>query len=416
MINYRNLWVGLYVLSALIAAIFFGFNGKLDGDFVGILLPDKGLLVIATICVIASYIIWMGPVFRAIEKVSVTSFFTQKPRKDGLPNGEKYISLFVLILQLLFAIYFLIEGVGVAGSTRRADTWLKYIWVTFPPDAIFLVYYGLCRKSRWFLPNLSIYVLSNFLRGWLGFWMIVMFIEGAYQFREKKVSWKKILVLIVPFVWIVPYLITFKWKIRGFGISYLTSANNVFSAISETDWWWSISNTIATTLMRLQHLDSVIVIISNATSLSENLKNREFLYVFEEGLPQFTIERLLNITRIPDIHLKLLDYFAVHRPPEGVISNTHPGLVGWFWMLPGWCSVVYIGYVLLLSLSGVWLAKKLGESSLLIEIVWFAWLGWLMNGWFAAYIEFMQAIIVMILLRIMIERSANFRFVSSNGH
>ena len=87
---------------------------------------------------------------------------------------------------------------------------------------------------------------------------------------------------------------------------------------------------------------------------------------------------------------------------QGVVSNTHSGLVGWFWITPGWW-LAYVGYLLLLAWLGVWLAKKQENAGLLVEFAWFAGLIWLMNGWFGAYIEYLQAMVVILCARIIIK-------------
>ena len=62
-----------------------------------------------------------------------------------------------------------------------------------------------------------------------------------------------------------------------------------------------------------------------------------------------------------------------------------------------------VGYLLLLAWLGVWLAKKQENAGLLVEFAWFAGLIWLMNGWFGAYIEYLQAMVVILCARIIIK-------------
>ena len=190
------------------------------------------------------------------------------------------------------------------------------------------------------------------------------------------------------------------YTIRKFGNAYILNLDNLSGVFNSVNWWESMARACESVLMRFQHLDIVINMINNSIVLSEKLHNREFLYFFEEGLPQFTLERMLGWTRVPDIHIKLIDYFAVYPAGSGVVSNTHTGLVGWLWIIPEWAPV-YLGYVLMLTWAGVWLAKKLGASDGIVELVWFAVLVWVMNGWFGAYIEFLQALVVVLMLKLL---------------
>jgi len=399
-VNYlRIFWLGIYILAAIVAASLFAARGMLGGDSVGIPLPDIRTLIVATSSVVIFYLIWMGPVFNALEKLSISPL-VERWKDSGLPEDDKLVSIFVLIVQGSFLIYCFVEGAGVAGSTKRVDLAIKYVWILLPADVIFFVYYAMYRQSRWFLPSLILYILSNMLRGWLGFWLIIAFLEGAFRIREKRFDWKKISLTMSLFVYAIPFLIEIKWAIRKFGNAYILNWQNLSSVVNNVNWWESIVRACESVLMRLQHLDIMINIIINSTALSEKLRGREFLYFFEEGLPQFTLERLLGWARVPDIHIRLIDYFAVYPAGSGVVSNTHTGLVGWLWIIPEWAPV-YLIYVLMLTWAGIWLAKKLGANQGTVELVWFAVLVWVMNGWFGAYIEFLQALVVVLMLKLL---------------
>lgn len=403
--NFRILWLGLYIVAAIVAASIFAATGMLGGDSVDIPLPNFRTLIVASSSVVISYLVWMGPVFRVMEK-RIVAPWDARWREEGLPDDDRKISIFVLVLQLSFLAYCIVEGVGIAGSVKHVDIAIKYIWIALPADAIFLVYYAMYRQSYWFIPNLFTYILSNLLRGWLGFWLIILFLEVAFRLREKKIHWRGVGAALTLFFFFVPYLIEIKWAIRKFGNAYIFNLGNLYEIIKGVNWWESIVRASEAVLLRLQHLDIVIVIVDHAAMLSEKLHNREFLYFFEEGLPQFTLERLLGWPRVPDIHIKLIDYFAVHPAGGTTISNTHNGLVGWLWIAPEWI-VAYLGYVLILTWAGVWLVKKLGDTEGLAGLVWFAVLVWVMNGWFGAYIEFLQALAVVLIAKMLANKWNN---------
>lgn len=397
---FRHFWLGIYLLAAVAAAGLFAARGELGGDSVGIPLSDLRTLMAAVSCVAISYLVWMCSVFHSLEKIAVAPWFANGGR-GALPEDDKPISIFVLILQLSFLAYCIVEGVGVAGSVKHVDLAIKYIWILLPSDAIFFVYFALYRQSRWFLPNLVIYILSNMLRGWLGFWLIIAFLEGVYRIREKKFEWKKVSIAMALFFYLAPFLIEIKWAVRKFGNAYILNWENLVGVIGSVSWWDSFVRMSESVLMRLQHLDIVIDIVNNAGVLAEKLHEREFLYFFEEGLPQFVMERALGWPRVPDIHIKLIDYFAVYPAGSAAISNTHTGFVGWLWIIPE-LAPLYLMYVLMLIWFGIWLAKKLGATGGIVELVWYAVLVWVMNGWFGAYIEFLQALVAVIIAKMLV--------------
>jgi len=91
----------------------------LGGDTVGIPVPDLRTLIVAATCVVASYLVWMGPIYIAMEKVTVKPL-SASWKESRLPDDDRSISIFVFALQLSFLGYCLIEKMGVAGSIERS--------------------------------------------------------------------------------------------------------------------------------------------------------------------------------------------------------------------------------------------------------------------------------------------------------
>ena len=415
--NYKRIWLSAYILANLIGAMVFFVSDQLDGDLIGYPLPSYLILLVATIAVVASYLIWMGPIFNRIASIKVKAIFSRKKSND-VAYDSSIVGIVVLIIQICFLIFNSQEGVNVAGSRLQSDSSIRYLWILFAPDALFLVYYGLYRKSALFSPNLILYLISNAMRGWLGTWLIIFFIEGAYRLREGRLNWKKIILLMLVFIPFLPFLIELKWIIRELGTGGVLSLDEVFSRLStfvmDVDWWEAFFDSVRPIVMRFQHLANVIGIIDVSTDLSRGLTNGEFKYFFEEGLPQYTVEKILGVSVLPDIHVALLTYLIPEQLPVDSITNTHVGLVGWFWISPALVPF-YLLYLLSLSWLGVWLAKKAGGEGLLIDIIWFSWLGYLMNGWFAAYIEFIQTLVVLLFVRVVVAKFAFSRQSDASG-
>ncbi len=403
---YKYLWLGLYIFANLAAAIIFYVTGELDGDLIGYPLPDITILTAATFSVIISYIIWMGPVFSLLSSIKVRPFFSTNKGIDKAQE-ENIIGILVFSIQFIFLVFNIVEGVNVAGSRLHSDSPLRYIWILLAPDALFLIYYGLYRKSHLFLVNLIVFVVSNSMRGWLSTWLFVFFIEGAYRIRGNRLNFKKVVFALIVFLPLLPVLVELKWTIRELGTTGALNVNEVLGRllfyITDFNWLEAFTNTIRPIVMRLQHLASVIGIIDNADVISAGLNNREFLYFFEEGLPQYTFLKLFGNAGVPDIHNTLLAYLVPYQLPFETITNTHVGFVGWFWISPK-LFPLYLIYVGLLSWAGIFLAKLLRVNNLMTDIVWLAWLAYLMNGWLGAYIQFLQALIIMITIRMFLAK------------
>lgn len=402
---YRKIWLAIYVLANLFAATVFFVTDQLDGDLIGYPLPSYTILAVATFAVVVSYLIWMGPVFNIFSSLKVDPLISSWG-KSSIQYDERIVGIFVLLVQVLFFIFNFYEGLNVAGSREQSESPIRYFWILLAPDALFLVYYSLYRKSLFFAPNLIVYLVSNVTRGWLGMWVIVLFIEGAYRTHEGRLKWKKVLLLGGIFSLFLPILYQLKLAIRtstGGTFDVGEIAQRVLSVMSSMDWWDSSFGSIWPALMRFQHLANVIGIMDQSTWISEALEKREFLYFLEEGLPQYVFRKIFEFPSIPDIHLQLLTFLIPEQLPVDAITNTHVGLVGWLWISPE-LFLLYFMYLLLISGVGVWVAKKAGGTPLQMDLIWFAWLGFLMNGWFAAYIEFVQALVVLMCVRVFATR------------
>ena len=398
---YKTLWLGVYIFANLIAAILFFVSGELDGDLIGYPLPGNSVLVVATFSIVLSYLVWMGPVFNLLSKIRIRNVAFLKKTVDT-KRAELLVGGFVLCIQFFFLVFNMVEGVNIAGSRLHSDSPLRYLWILLAPDALFLIYYGLYRKSHLFLINLFVFVVSNSMRGWLSTWLFVFFIEGAYRIRENRLNFKKVVVALIVFLPFLPVLMELKWTIRELGSTGALNVNEVLDRllffVTNFNWWEAFTDTIRSIVMRLQYLANVIGIIDQADVISAGLTNRDFLYFFEEGLPQYTFLKLFGNASVPDIHNTLLTYLVPYQLPFETITNTHVGLVGWFWISPK-LFPLYLIYVGLLSWAGIFLTKLLRGNNLLTDIVWLVWLVYLMNSWFGAYIQFLQALVIMIILR-----------------
>ena len=117
------------------------------------------------------------------------------------------------------------EGVNIAGSLAVSESPIRFLWVLFVPDTLFLVYYGIYRKSRFFPPNLVLYLVSNVARGWLGMWIIVLFIEGAYRVFEGRIKWSKLILLGCLGFLSLPILYQLKLSIRTAKVASLDAVS-----------------------------------------------------------------------------------------------------------------------------------------------------------------------------------------------
>ena len=181
--NPRSPWLLFYIVVNVTAGIIIFNTSMLIGDLSEVQLHSTNILLLSVFIVIFSYFIFLVPIFGFFSRIKVRAL---KFRIDENLIGQR-IGLTILFLQILYLIFNLASGVNIAGSNNaRSDSVISLIWILIPVDLLFVIYYGLYREDRYFYSNLSLWLLSNFLRGWSGVFLVVVFMEWCRRFRRNQ--------------------------------------------------------------------------------------------------------------------------------------------------------------------------------------------------------------------------------------
>ena len=394
-LRHRWLLTGLFVIANLYAAWVFLSSGDLDPEFSAIQAPRFSVLLLAATGVVLSYWIFLWPIFRGLERIRILPYRALHPKVNG--SAERVVGWFVFGLQVLFLYFVISEGTYIAGSMKKSDSLLKWVAIFLVPDSVFMVYYGLYRRSSQFYPNLLAYLISNFIRGWSGMWLYVIFFEIAHRVRAGRFRWQPVLVLLCAVAALLPAVMYAKWTMRGFGGEFEALGSTLDFSLGEL-----YGVTFAWISMRVQHLSSVLAAIQGGDALRGALGSGSCQYFFEEGLPQFVLYRLFGLNEVRDVHSMIPELLLTLPVLDSEsVSVVHLGLSGWIWLLPAW-TPLYLVYVIGLGSIGVWMMKRMGGRGLAMDAIWLSWVLYLMNGWFAAYISFLQGLVIIAALRLVV--------------
>ena len=390
-INPRLFFSSIYIFCNIIACCFFLESGVLGGDFKGYPVEDSFVLVILALFVMCSYIVFLHFIFPLIDSISY--------KKKQVINLNLKFHIFVLFIQLFFVLYCLFTGAYIAGSTVTVNNPIKYLWIFLPVDYFFLVYYVTAREHSFFKYNLAIYILSNVVRGWSGFFVYVIFLEMCYFFvvRKNKISTLKLVLISSFLIMIVPIIISVKWAVRAessldihtLGSVFYFAITNLFYGAESISFLDVFTNFATIIIERLQHLANVYVLYINSENFSSSLYDLNYLPFFMEGLPQYIIIQSLGFTYV-DLHT-WLPGFVYGDKFSGINNSFHTGMVGWL-VISTYMIPFYFIYVILLTFTALILVKRLnyvfGPS-----LVWLCCLMFLMNGWFNAFINLIIALL-----------------------
>lgn len=397
-------WLGLYIFANIFCACVMSATGELVGDAQGSPLYSQAALLWATLLVVGSYVIILGPVFNFCFRLRI------RPLTSGLNDHRvpEVIGAVLIALQVAFMAFNIIEGVNVAGAnTVRSESPLAMIWVFIPVDAIFFVYYGLYRESKYFYLNLAIWLASNVMRGWSGIFMFVLFFEWCRAVRNNKVSVTKAIILGVAVVVFLPVLTALKWVFRS-QVAEAISIDTVISGLLEnlqvSDYFTILYQGLAQVLGRLQVTSVMVEVIRLSDLLQSEFAKGAFTPFWLEGLHGILYERLFVGDKSIPISVTFTQYadFGFQSAALGD-WNVNTGILSWFFIAPA-LAPLYLIYIFCLGMLSVYLVRKIGANPSAKDMVWLAWLVYLMPPWFPAFITFIQALVIMLAMRVILPK------------
>jgi len=400
----RNAWLWLYVAVNIIAAWMMFDSGELIGDPKGNPLYDVGALWIATSLVVLSYVLILGPLFNALDKIAV------RPLNVGVdePRVATRIGQVLIVLQLGFMAFNVVTGVNIAGSnTVGTDSPLAILWVFVPVDTLFFIYYGLYRDTPYFKPNAAIWLVSNLIRGWAGMYFFILFFEWCRGTRGKKLKLKILLLALVGVLVLYPVLTNVKWLFRlsASGVPLGDLANSLFENSSDIDYFSMIGDGIEHLIGRLQVTSLVVEVMRLRDLLQAKFAMGEFAPFWAEGLHGIIYDRLFVGEKSVSIGVAFTQYGTFDWDTAAVGDwNTNIGYVGWLFIAPHLIPA-YLAYTLLLTFLSVYLLKKIGITELGRDMLWLAWLVYLLPPWFAVFTTFIYSLAVFLVIKVAVTRS-----------
>jgi hypothetical protein len=378
----------MYLAVNVIAAGMMIKSGFLLGDAAELAVDSNASIFIATALSLAVYLLVGVVLFRALTRL--TLFRRQEPLASARRNREAMIvGTFLLVLQTGFFAFNLSEGINVAGSTNvTTDSKLNLLFILMQPDLFFFVYYGYYRETRLFKYNLAAYVVSNFLRGWSGFLLTIAFFEWCRAYRKGTLRGRTVLILGLLGLLAYPGLLAVKWYIRintGASLDDVTTLADIATSNFEAGTYFeAVVGGVAHMVDRLQQVSIVAAIMQKRDALQQLLAFNQMTPFWWEGLPQLALTKALALTETSTLGVMLTDVVANLPSAELGSWSIAPGLAGWIVLEPLWTPFL-IGYVVLLCLLSVVLTPGCQHPGGTRDMLWYAWLVFLIPGWITAF-------------------------------
>jgi len=408
--NPRLAWLWLFVLVNVIAALMMWNLGEILGG-TGTRVDSQSDLIWATLLVVVPYFVILGPVFGFISKIQ---FRSVDFGLDGAVLGRR-IGQMLVVLQVLFVVFNLTEGVNIAGSgNTRSDSSFSILWVLIPVDALFIVYYGLYRENKWFYPNLIIWTISNFSRGWMGIFLLSIFLEWCRSVRNKRISISGVLLALAVTLALYPIFLSAKWLVRASasaGLSLPEVIDGVANILSGSDYFSLIGDGVMHLIVRIQSVSMFVETMRLSDVLQAKFSAGEFSPFWMEGLHGLAIDRLFFGKRPMYIGVAFTAYGDFGSGYDVGDWNTSLGYMSWLFITP-YLVPLYIAYTIFLGGVAFWMLKKCGSSLLAHDLLWYTWLVYLLAPWVAAFIGFIYALFIFFIIKMVVSKIPIVRFTS----
>ena len=398
-INPRYVWVAFFVAINALATFSIFWQGLLLGESSNINIDNDVPILAFGILICALYFIILIPLFNIFWRIRALRF----PRIYTCIRSSRDVGVVLLIAQILFLGFIVSEGVYVAGSTARSDSILSKLFVLFPVDTIFLIYYAYYRKTKYFYPNLFVAIISSVTRGWLGIFMTLIILESIRMARAKRLSIPTIFAMMSLVLLIFPFLQAVKLQIRLAGIGSSVDYSNILSdIILSLDFEFLISFFLgfgSIIMERLQLVSNFIVVYQFSEVLNLQYIRGEIMPFWMDGIHGLAYFIIAGDSAPANLGVQLatiLDPYSTE-----VNWNSNPGVLAWLFISPNF-SVFYFLYIFALLYFINCLSKAIWPTDLGVQdLVWFAWLVFLIPGWLGSLFLFAHSFFVFYLLHIL---------------
>lgn len=323
----RQFIIYTYIIANIVAAVLFLESKELDGDFYGYKVSSPNILINTLIMIIVSFLMIYFLIVM-LDKINIGIGFIYR---INLENGNM-----VFFLQICYIAFNLLEGVNIAGSTKKSDSPISLFFLILSPDNIFLCYLmlteGFDDKKK---INTIIYIISNIMRGWMGFWLfLVFYIIGNWKivFPRKK----NIIIYVMIFILLLPISYSFKWIVRGADEYDLISIKRAIGSNN--------TNTIELVtplIMRMQQLSDNYKFIENKSELRDILGQSRPYY--KENAFSYLVDRIFHRDRGISAGVILFNYYRGKGQ-----TGYQIGIPGYFEILGFPNNCIYVIYIVFL--------------------------------------------------------------------
>lgn len=387
-IRQDNQWY--YILTFLFFILFcnsytllrFYYEGNLYADFNGYVPINDNNVILLYLSIVILYI-----AFVLIYKLSTKIGTNYK----AIPLDSTNIGTFILLYQITFFVFNLVEGVNQAGVRGESSNPISYIFILLRPDILFLLYFSSYSKSKLLYINVIFYLISMLSRGWLGVISDIIIIAIIRRdFPIRKIILSKWVLLCIFMIFLLPILVQIRSIYRLEGLAGFDSHSISFQDLN-------ILYGFDILFSRYQQLFSLIYFSDNLKSFQDLYEMGRVQPLYTQGLiPNYIYQNFFNSGNFDSLGFLLAD--TSRNLVYGRITAFTTGLLPYFMISIDWpISLFYIVFCIVLC---GFFTRLLGSRSPLLFVTFFYLSKYLMAGWFNILFSFLITLVFFTLIHI----------------
>jgi hypothetical protein len=405
----RLLWLWLWLVLNVSAFFLMLDAGEMIGDFAGYPVFDVEVLFWATAGVLLTYYLILSPFFDFLSKMKIPKLGV----KNDIVLLQDRLGLLLFVLQAAFMTFNLTEGVNIAGANNeRSASIFSFFWIFLPIDVLFLIYYSFFRDSRYFKLNLTIWLISNIVRGWAGVFLAVIFFESIRYLRKNHIKLVRIMAAAVLVAALYPLINVVKWTVRGYSsldASDVSMMTLIAEGLSSDGYFDLVAKGAEHIVGRIQTVAVLAETYRIRDMISTGFYSGDFVPFWKEGLLGIAYDSIFSGARGNTLSVMFPMYAGLGSIDSIGNWNLNTSFLSWLVILPEY-SFIYIFFIIFACfLSALFYKIIPGYKPDKLDGLWFVWLVYLLPPWWAAFTGYIYCLILFLLMILVLDRLPRFK-------
>lgn len=344
-----------------------------------------------SILFLASYYWILFPIFNWLSKINFSTPYLYEGESES--HESSVLGLLILTLQLVYFSFVLVFDAGKVGAEIASVPFSKF-WAAVQIDFLTAYYLAASPKNKCWKLNFALFAISNLVRGWTGFIIILAFIHLCRRDSPLTIKTRGMIIGIAALLLFTPFLLYVKFYIRtrSPGIDFESLLSVVFGY---DNYWEFIRYSFEYTINRVQQFSLTWFVWLAGADLSQAYAQGQISPYWSENLYGNLVLKAFGHNIPPNLGVFATQFIPYDFEVSLGEFNISPGIIGWIGATGDSALglIIYLFLMLVIGLFVIQLIYKRGSPKWfqLSNILWLMWLTLFLPGWMNQFFAFLHA-------------------------